>query len=62
MRYRRFGDRYIVRLDSGEPVREALAGFLRSEAISFANPSAAGAVRAVRLGYWQADSRTYVRR
>lgn len=59
MRFQRFGDRYIVRLASGESVIETLTGFLRSERIEFANLSAAGAVSWVRLGYWNAETRAY---
>ena len=59
MRFQKFGDRYIVRLESGEPVIESLTAFLRDERIEFANLSAAGAVRWVHLGYWNADTRAY---
>ena len=59
MRFQKFGDRYIVRLESGEPVIESLTGFLRDERIEFANLSAAGAVRWVHLGYWNAETRAY---
>jgi predicted DNA-binding protein with PD1-like motif len=59
MRFQKFGDRYIVRLESREPVIESLTAFLRDERIEFANLSAAGAVRWVHLGYWNADTRAY---
>jgi predicted DNA-binding protein with PD1-like motif len=59
MRFQRFGDRYIVRLESGESVIEGLTAFLRDEHIEFANLSAAGAVQWVRLGYWNAETRAY---
>ena len=59
MRFRRFDERYIVRLESGEPVIESLTRLLRSEGIAFANVSAAGAVRFARLGYWNPDSEAY---
>jgi uncharacterized protein len=59
MRFQRSGERYIVRLASGEPVIEGLTGLLRSQGVQFANVSAAGAVRSVRLGYWNAESRAY---
>jgi predicted DNA-binding protein with PD1-like motif len=59
MRFQQFDDRYIVRLESGEPVFQTLVAFLRSEQIEFASVSAAGAVAAVTLGYWNADSRAY---
>lgn len=59
MRYQQFGDRYIVRLERGEPVVETLTQFLATEGVAFANVSAAGAVDRVRLAYWNADTRAY---
>ncbi len=59
MRFQRFDDRYVVRLESGEAVIETLTTFLRSERIAFANLSAAGAVSAVHLGYWNARTKSY---
>jgi uncharacterized protein len=59
MRYQRFGERYIVRLDRGESVIETLTAFLAAEGIDFANLSAAGAVQWVRLAYWNAETRRY---
>jgi predicted DNA-binding protein with PD1-like motif len=62
MRYQPFGDRYIVRLESGEDVIQTLLAFLRRESIDFANISAAGAVASVRLAYWSAEARAYQER
>ena len=59
MKYERFGERYIVRLESGENAIEALTKFLEQEDIEFANLSAAGAVSSVRLGYWNAGRHEY---
>jgi len=59
VRFQRFGDRYIVRLMSGEPVMKSLTSFLEHEHIEFANLSAAGAVRWARLAYWSASSGEY---
>ena len=59
MRFRRFEDRYIVRIERDEPLKETLLAFLRSEDVEFANLSAVGAVRSVRLGYWNAETRAY---
>jgi predicted DNA-binding protein with PD1-like motif len=59
VRYQRFGERYIARLESGESAVETLTRFLAREAIAFANLSAAGAVRWARLAYWNADSCRY---
>jgi predicted DNA-binding protein with PD1-like motif len=59
VRFQRFGDRYIVRLMSGEPLMQTLVGFLEREQIEFANLSAAGAVRWARLAYWNASTEQY---
>jgi predicted DNA-binding protein with PD1-like motif len=59
MRFERFEDRYVVRLESGEPTIQTLTNFLRAEHVKFANLSAAGAVHWVRLGYWNAEARAY---
>jgi predicted DNA-binding protein with PD1-like motif len=62
VRYQRFGERYIVRLETGEPIIHTLTGFLQAERIEFANLSAAGAVNQVRLAYWNAETRAYEER
>lgn len=59
MRYQRFGERYIVRLESGEQAIETLTAFLADQAIEFANLSGAGAVRWARLAYWNASTQHY---
>lgn len=59
MRVRRFGDRSIVRLETGERVVESLVGLLRTERVGFANLSAAGALQWARLGFWDPDTRAY---
>jgi predicted DNA-binding protein with PD1-like motif len=59
MRFQRFGDRFIVRLMSGEPLIKTLTAFLERENVEFANLSAAGAVRSVKLAYWNATSGEY---
>lgn len=59
MRYQQFGARYVVRLESGEPVVASLAKFLDARGIGFAEISAAGALKSVTLGYWNATSQQY---
>jgi uncharacterized protein len=59
MQFQQFGDRYIVRLHSGEPVMETLTAFLRERGVGFASVSAIGAVRRAELGYWNADTQEY---
>src|SRR5688572_15316100 len=44
---------------SGEPLIKTLTEFLASEQIEFANLSAAGAVRSVKLAYWNASTAEY---
>ena len=62
MRFQQFGERYIVRFESGEAGIETLTRFLAAQKIEFANVSAAGAVAWVRLAYWSAASREYEER
>lgn len=59
MQFQQFGEEYIVRLESGEPVMETLTAFLRERNVGFAQAVAIGAVRWAELGYWNADTRDY---
>jgi uncharacterized protein len=59
MLFERFGERYVVRLESGEAAIESLLELLTKNDIGFANVSAAGAIRWARLAYWNADTRKY---
>lgn len=59
MRYQRFGDRYMLRLDSGEPVLQTLLGFLDTATIPCANVSATGGVNRVRLAHWNEQTGEY---
>ena len=59
MRSQRSGDRYIVRVESGEQVMEALTGLLRRERVGFANLSGAGAFRWARVGFWDQETKDY---
>jgi uncharacterized protein len=59
MRFQRFGDRLQVRLESGDLVMESLLRLLRAEGIRFGVLSGLGAVRQVRLSYWNAETRAY---
>jgi uncharacterized protein len=59
MKFKQFGRRYMLRLESGEAAMETLLRFLTDERIEFAFLSAAGALQSVRLGYWNAGTRAY---
>jgi predicted DNA-binding protein with PD1-like motif len=62
MRVQRFGDRYIVRIETGEHVRGPLTDFLADEDVGFANLTAAGALRWARIGFWDPERRDYAYR
>ena len=59
MMFQRFGDRLLVRLESGEPVVETITQLLESEGIGFAVLSGLGAARYVRLAYLNVEQREY---
>jgi uncharacterized protein len=59
MRYQQFGERYIIRLETGESVMESLKRFLASEHVGFASLSAVGAVEWVQLAFWNPDTQQY---
>src|SRR5436190_9738180 len=62
MLHKRFGERFIVRLESDEALVDSLTGLLSEADVGFANISAAGAVEWARLAYWNADTRKYEER
>ena len=51
MRVQRFDERFIARIETGEPVVATLVDFLRREGIGFANLSATGALSSARIGF-----------
>ena len=59
MQFARFGDRYQIRLESGEHVQAALVPWLAGQGIGYAAVSGLGAVRHITLSYWNADTRQY---
>lgn len=59
MQYQRLGDRYQVRIESGEQLLETILPWLRAEGIGYAAISGLGALREVTLSYWNADTQYY---
>ena len=59
MQVQSFGDRYQVRLESGEQVQASLGPWLARQGIGFAAVSGLGAFRRITLSYWNADTREY---
>ncbi len=63
MRFRKLGpNRYLIRLERGEPVVETLTRFAREEEIASAEITAIGAVENVELAYFDRERRTYLTR
>ena len=59
MRYERFESRLQLRLESGEHVAAALVELLQREGVGYASVTGLGAVRWVRLAYWNSATRDY---
>lgn len=54
-----FGDRHVIRFEPGEDVLPALLGFLERADVGFSFASGVGAVRRLRLGYWDPGEKDY---
>ncbi|HUG48693.1 MAG TPA: PPC domain-containing DNA-binding protein, partial [Candidatus Limnocylindria bacterium] len=59
MMFQRFGERLLVRLESGEPVVESITALLEEEGIGFAVLNGLGAARYVRLAYLDVEQKRY---
>lgn len=59
MIFQRFGDRLLVRLESGDAVVETITALLQREGIGFAVLSGLGAARYVRLAYLDVERKQY---
>jgi predicted DNA-binding protein with PD1-like motif len=59
MHYRPFDGGWILRLETGEPIQESLAGFCRLMDIGGGSFTAIGAVRWARIGYYDQEKGAY---
>ena len=59
MRYQRFENRIQVRALSGDHAADAVMDVLRREKVGYATLTGLGAVRWVRLAYWNSTTREY---
>jgi predicted DNA-binding protein with PD1-like motif len=59
MRYQLFDSRIQLRVASGEHAHDAIAEVLRSEKVGYATLTGLGAVRWVRLAYWNSATKHY---
>ncbi|MFH1725793.1 MAG: PPC domain-containing DNA-binding protein [Elusimicrobiota bacterium] len=62
MRFKKEGSRYFVRLERGEQVLDALAGFALEEGVASASFSGIGAVEEPTLGYYDLPKRAYMKK
>lgn len=62
MRYRETPGGYVVRLQKGEEIHGALTRFMREKHIGGGSVAGLGAVREVSLGYYNVETKEYVRK
>jgi len=61
MLFRKIDGRYIVRLEKGENVGDALTAFAREQGINSGFVNGIGAIENVELGYYNLEKREYQR-
>jgi predicted DNA-binding protein with PD1-like motif len=59
VQFQRFGEGYELRLEAGERLMETITRFAEQQSISFAALSGLGAVRQVRLAYFNIETLQY---
>jgi predicted DNA-binding protein with PD1-like motif len=59
MRFRRFQDRYQLRLEAGDTVAHRLLTWLARNRIGYATMTGLGAVSSATVAYWNAETREY---
>ncbi len=59
MEYRKFGNRYMVRIDTGEEILESVKNLCRAERITLGEFRALGAARHLELGVYEVTNREY---
>lgn len=59
MEYRKFGDKYVIRMDRGEEIVATLMDFCRDRQIKLGKVSAIGAVNKVTIGLFKTAEKKY---
>lgn len=59
MQFQRFGDRYQIRLESGEQIIDSLTRLAAAEGIGYATVTGLGAVRQATLAFFNVETREY---
>lgn len=60
MEYRRFGDKYVVRLEKGEEIVKSLQAFCKENDIRLGRVTAIGATNRVTIGLLETKSKKYI--
>lgn len=60
MKYKKFGNKYVVRIEKGEELVETLKNFCRKEEIKLGTISGIGASNKITLGLFKTDTKEYV--
>jgi predicted DNA-binding protein with PD1-like motif len=59
MQYKKFGSRYVVRIDKGEELIETLKEFCNKEGIKLGSVTGIGATNKVTIGLFDPDTKEY---
>lgn len=59
MDFRRFGNKYVLRLDKGEEIVQTVTRFCKEEGISLGQISGIGAIEKLEIGYFQVSTKEY---
>ncbi|GAA0729478.1 hypothetical protein GCM10008905_29480 [Clostridium malenominatum] len=59
MDYRRFGDKYLIRLDKGEEIIESIKEICMKEKIKLASITGIGATNDITIGIYELDKKYY---
>ncbi|NLV89583.1 MAG: DNA-binding protein [Tissierellia bacterium] len=59
MEYKRFGNKYVVRLENGEEIVESIKNFAIKEGITLGNVNGIGAVNKAKIGLFKLGEKEY---
>lgn len=59
MEYRKFGDKYVIRMDKGEEIVNTLMNFCKEQGIKLGKVSAIGAVNKATIGLFKTSEKKY---
>ncbi|MDO5725220.1 MAG: DNA-binding protein [Tissierellia bacterium] len=59
MEYKKFGDKYVIRLAVGDEIIESITEFAKKENIKLAEVSAIGAVDKATIGFYSLEEQKY---